>query len=81
MARLLLPTLYDSGIYSSILHGAVSKKVLSFLFLLLKVCQYLSVKNISSSSSTTTASAAKMKKLCEVSKIVSENGSKIDLEN
>ena len=43
--------------------GAVSKKVLSFLFLLLKVCQYWSVKNTSFSSSATTATAAKMNKL------------------
>ena len=42
--------------------GAVSKKVLSFLFLLLKVCQYSSVKNTSFSSKTT---AEKMNKLVD----------------
>ena len=42
--------------------GVVSKKVLSFFFLLLKVYQYSSVKNTSFSSSSNTT-AEKMNKL------------------
>ena len=61
--------------------GAVSKKVLSFLFLLLKVCQYSSVKNTSFSSSSTTT-AEKMNKLGDKkSPKLSLKTSKIDLEN